>query len=298
MPPLLVTIIPPRVVKRYCPGVQTSDPRRRGIGLGLWLPAAGNGRTGAGFLEWAASVASAAEETGFDSVWLSESSSGAPGRVAHEGYSLLGALAVRSGRVHLGVVPTAAECRPPSILAKIVTGIDVISHGRAVLSLDDGSSGGWGPERLTEALEVCRSVLEDERPTFTGRCYSLDGAVNRPAPVQQGGIPVVVFVRGSGPGRTGVLEVAARCADAVVVDGGGGGVREAVATLGAVADASGRSRTSVCGTFTVSADPAALADAAAELAEMRSAGASGCLVSVTGPCDPAAVETVGRALRS
>ena len=141
-------------------------------------------------------------------------------------------------------------------------------------------------------------MLEDERPTFSGRCYSLDGAVNRPAPVQQGGIPVVVFVHGSGPGRTGVLEVAARWADAVVVDGGGGGVREALATIGAVAAASGRSRTSVYGCLTVTAAPPALGDAAAELAELRSAGADGCLVRVTGPCDPVAVGTIGRALRS
>ncbi len=286
------------MVKRYCPGVQTADPSRSaGIGLGLWLPAAGNGHTGAGFLDWATSVASAAEETGFDSVWVSESAPGAPGRMAHEGYSLLGAFAVRSGRVRLGLVPAGAERRPPSILAKIVTGIDVISHGHAVLSLDDGSAGGWGPERLAEALQVCRSVLEDERPTFTGCCYSLDGAINRPGPVQQGGIPVVVFVHGSGPARTGVLELAAEWADAVVVDGGSGGVREAVATIGAVAGTSGRSRTSVCGRLTVTAAPAGLEGAAAELAELRSAGARGCLVSVTGPCDLPAVETIGRTLR-
>ncbi len=287
------------MVKRYCPGVQTTDPARgRGIGLGLWLAAAGVDRSGAALLDRAASAASAAEQTGFDSVWLSESAPGAQGRITHEGYSLLGALAVRTGRAHLGVVPARAVGRPPSILAKIVTGIDVISHGRAVLSLDGGSTGGWGIERLAEALEVSRSVLEDERPTFAGRFYSLDGAVNRPPPVQDGGIPVVVFVHGSGPGRTGVLEVAARCADAVVVDGGGRGVQEAVATMAAVAGASGPSGTSVCGTLTAGADPPALADAAAELAEMCSAGASGCLVRVTGPCDPATVEMVGRALRS
>jgi len=287
------------VVKRYCPGVQTTDPARSGgIGLGLCLPAGGNGHGGAGLLDWAASAASAAEETGFDSVWLSESVPGAPGRVAHEGYSLLGALAVRTASLRLGVVPAAAETRPPSILAKIATGIDVISQGRAVLSLDDGTSDGWGPERLAEALEVCRSVLEDERPTFTGRWYSLKGASDRPAPVQQGGIPVVVFVHGPGPRRTGVLEVAARRADAVVVDGGGGGVREAVATIGAVPGRSGRSRASVCGSLTVTAAPPGLAAVATELAELRSAGASGCLVRVSGPCDPAAVGAIGRALRS
>jgi alkanesulfonate monooxygenase SsuD/methylene tetrahydromethanopterin reductase-like flavin-dependent oxidoreductase (luciferase family) len=287
------------VVKHYCPGVQTAGlASNAGIGLGLWLAAVGKVDTGAGLLERAASAAAAAEATGFDSVWLSESALGAPGRVAREGYPLLGALAVRTGRARLGVVPVAAEKRSPSILAKIVTGIDVISHGRAVLSLDDGSSGGWPPDRLAEALQVCRSVLEDERPTFTGRFYALDGAVNRPAPVHQGGIPVVVFVRGSGPRRDDVLEVAARWADVVVVEGGGGGVREAVATIRAIAGASGLSRASVCGCLAVTVSPAALAAAAAELAELRSAGASGCLVRLTDPCDPSAVQTIGRALRS
>src|SRR5664279_6125836 len=101
----------------------------------------------------AAAVAEAAERAGFDSLFVSESP-GSPTRLlptdagrspvprgdAFELYSLLGALAARSRSLHLGAVPFGAERRAPAVLAKIVTTVDVISHGRGVLAL------GWEAE--------------------------------------------------------------------------------------------------------------------------------------------------------
>ena len=74
---------------------------------------------------------------------------------------------------------------------------------------------------------MSRAVLVDEHPTFAGRIYAIDDAVNRPAPVQPGGVPIVVFVHGDGPARAALLGEAARLADAVAVDGGPDGVRAA-----------------------------------------------------------------------
>jgi alkanesulfonate monooxygenase SsuD/methylene tetrahydromethanopterin reductase-like flavin-dependent oxidoreductase (luciferase family) len=259
----------------------------RFAGLGLWLAPPATGVGDDHLLERAVAAAAAAPG-GTGSLWVSESTPAAATTVPYEAYSLLGALAVRVAALRLGVVADGVERRAPSILAKIVTGVDVISHGRAVLSLDADGGDRAGAERLSEALTVCRMVLEDEHPAFAGRIYSVDGAVNRPAPVQPGGVPIVVFVHGRGPARRALLDEAARTADAVAVDGGPDGVRDAV---GAVAvhprpDTGPDRRVEVLGMVGAGVGPARVADAVADL---RSAGATGCLVGVPHPWEPATV---------
>ncbi len=264
-----------------------ATPARFG-GVGLWLepPAAGT----LGVLDRAADASAACERAGLGSLWVSESP-GPPGAgTLYEAYSLLGALAVRSERVRLGVVAEGTERRAPSILAKIVTGVDVISHGRGVLALDGDCTTGSDAERLSEALIVSRAVLVDELPTYAGRIYSVDGAVNRPAPVQSGGVPIVVFLHGSGPGRGAMFDVAARTADAVVVDGGADGVRDACRYLG---DRAGE-RSEPLGPLEVLGRTEAGADGsgaigrptADEVGAIRRAGATGCLVGLPYPWDP------------
>jgi alkanesulfonate monooxygenase SsuD/methylene tetrahydromethanopterin reductase-like flavin-dependent oxidoreductase (luciferase family) len=260
-------------------------------GLGLWLAAPDDGDPVVRILERATAAARAAERAGFGSVWVSESAADGPGGVPYEAYSLLGALAVATGRVRLGAVTDGTERRAPSILAKIVTGVDVISHGRAILSLDGDGAAEADPERLDEASSVCRVVLRDESPTYSGRIYTVDGAVNRPRPVQAGGVPIVVFVHGDGPGRSGVLEVAVRSTDAVVVDGGADGVRDAVR---AVAEhrrggAGPAGRVEVVGTARGGAE-AGLLGLGEQVRSVRAAGGTGCLVCIPYPWDPEIVE--------
>ncbi len=271
---------------------------RRFGGLGLWLAAPdddGAGVPADGIFAMATAAAEAAERSGFGSMWVSESVGVGSVGVPFEAYSLLGGLAVTTGRIHLGAAADGVERRPPSILAKIVTGVDVISHGRAVLSLDGECSEEADPERLDEATTVCRAVLRDDLPTYSGRIYTIDGAVNRPRPVQDGGVPIVVFVHGSGPGRAGLLEVAARSADAIVADSGADGVRDAVH---AVAD-HGRGSTAtdgpaeVVGTVGVHADgPGGIGG---QVGDVRAAGATGCIVRIPYPWDPGVVEELSAA---
>ena len=45
------------------------------------------------------------------------------------------------------------------MLAKIVTAVDVLARGRAVLSLDGDTARDGDADRLEEALEVTRAVL-------------------------------------------------------------------------------------------------------------------------------------------
>lgn len=155
----------------------------------------------------------------------------------YEAYSLLGALATRTQSVRLGALPADSEPRSPSIVCKILTAVDVISHGRSILTLGSGSgAGSESIERLDEQLRVCRTILDDEYPEFRGRFFSVSGAVNRPPPVQRGGLPLVVVLGTSerdSPGeiRTELLRLAARFADALVLSGATDVLRETVTAM-------------------------------------------------------------------
>jgi len=276
------------------PSTPPAPPRLGGTALWLEAPSAPT-RTGAdGVLGSAVAAVAAAERAGIGTVWVSESPVAGGTATPYEAYSLLGALATTSERARLGVIADRGERRAPSILAKIVTGVDVISHGRSVLGLDGDCSSPTDAERLSEALTVCRAVLVDDHPTYAGRIYSVDDAVNRPAPVQAGGVPLVVFLRGDGPGREPLLDVAARLADAVVVDGGAVVVAEACAAVAARADAGDRPQgaAEVLGRIGSVGPVAAAVDA---VADVRAAGAGGCLVGIPFPWDPRDVEAVASA---
>src|SRR5580700_1191325 len=79
--------------------------------------------------------ARAAEDAGYDSVWVMDHffqlpPLGGPTQPMLEAYTLLGALAARTSAVRLGTLVTGVTYRNPAYLAKIVTTLDVISGGR------------------------------------------------------------------------------------------------------------------------------------------------------------------------
>lgn len=139
-----------------------------------------------------------------------------------EAYTLLGALAARTERVGLATMVTGVTYRNPAILAKQTTTLDVISKGRAVLGIGaawhDVEHVGLGVDfppikermdRLEEAVQICRLMFTEERPSFSGRYYQIEEALNYPRPIQRGGPPILVG--GSGERRT--LRIVASYAD-------------------------------------------------------------------------------------
>jgi F420-dependent oxidoreductase-like protein len=176
----------------------------------------------------------AAERSGFESVWVMDHfwqlpALGGPDEPILEAYTLLGALAARTERVRLGTLVTGVTYRNPALLAKMVTTLDVISKGRAILGIGaawyEEEHDGYGfdfpaarerLDRLEEAVQICRALLRDERPTFTGTHYSTRDARNVPAPIQPGGVPIMIG--GSGERRT--LKLVAQYADMCNVSGG------------------------------------------------------------------------------
>ncbi|MGD0873704.1 MAG: LLM class F420-dependent oxidoreductase [Acidimicrobiales bacterium] len=175
-----------------------------------------------------AQIAVAAEESGFDSLWVMDhfyqiGNIGPRTDPMFEAYSLLSAIAARTERTSLGAMVTGVTYRNPAYLAKVVTTLDVISSGRAILGIgaawnDDEHAGygfGFPPvtermERLEEALQICRAMFTKEAPSFTGRYYSISGALNNPRPIRPAGIPILV----GGSGERKTLRLVATYADA------------------------------------------------------------------------------------
>jgi alkanesulfonate monooxygenase SsuD/methylene tetrahydromethanopterin reductase-like flavin-dependent oxidoreductase (luciferase family) len=250
-------------------------------------------------------LAAAAERAGFDSLWVTDAIRAEEAETPvvqaetdgngwrYEAYSLLGALAVHTGSLSLGALPQRADARAPSVLAKIVTTIDVLSHGRSIITLGIGpSSDSVDVQRLAEAIKVCRAVLNDVDPEFVGSFYEIHGAANRPPPVRSGGIPIAVFVNSERQSWSDALEVAARSADAVVVGGNEAAVDRAVGVVRGIAHAEDRSLPAIPVIWTgpllcdrqqsSSEPPVNLTDAVRHIEARIDAGAEGCIVSIDG----------------
>jgi alkanesulfonate monooxygenase SsuD/methylene tetrahydromethanopterin reductase-like flavin-dependent oxidoreductase (luciferase family) len=141
-------------------------------------------------------MAQAAEESGFDSIWIGDHllyrGDGGAERGPWEAWTLLSALAASTERVDLGPLVACAAFHPPGVLAKMAATIDEISGGRFVLGL----GAGWNVEefaafgipydhrvsRFAEAFAIVRGLLDGERVTVGGRYWQADDAVLLPAP--------------------------------------------------------------------------------------------------------------------
>ncbi len=167
-----------------------------------------------------------AEQLGYDSLWTPDHvypSMGATDGPIYEAYSALAAVATMTERATLGLLVGANTFRNPALVAKMVTTIDHISGGRAILGVgagwheqehhDFGFRFGSGPRErlrwLREALPIMRGMLDGERPTIDGERYHVREAINEPAPLQR---HLPVLVAGGGPKVT--LGLVARYADA------------------------------------------------------------------------------------
>jgi F420-dependent oxidoreductase-like protein len=139
-----------------------------------------------------------AEASGFDTVLVMDHfyqlpGIGSPDNPMLEAYTTLGALAGATSTVQLSTLVTGNTYRNPPMLAKTVTTLDVVSKGRAVL----GIGAGWFErehndfgyefgtfthrfERLEEALNIIAPMLRGENPTFAGKWYQVENAMNNP----------------------------------------------------------------------------------------------------------------------
>ena len=141
-----------------------------------------------------------------------------------DGYTFLGFAAGRSQRAKLQLMVTGVTYRHPGLLAKIVTTLDVLSGGRAILGIgaawNEQEHLGLGVpfpstseryERLDETLSICGQMWSDDNGAFEGRHYQLAETLNSPQNVSSP--HPEIMIGGMGPKKT--LRLAARHAQAV-----------------------------------------------------------------------------------
>ncbi|MEI6497077.1 MAG: LLM class F420-dependent oxidoreductase [Actinomycetota bacterium] len=209
-----------------------------------------------------ATIATTAEASGFDSVWVMDHfyqlpMLGQPNQEMFEAYTLLTALAARTSRVRLGAMVGGMTYRNPAFLAKTVTGLDVISRGRAIWGIGAGwfemEHNAYGYEfgsftdrfeKLEEGLQIAKSMFVNEHTTFAGKWFSVNEAMNVPKPVQAGGPPVLI----GGSGEKKTLRMVAQYGDACNVFGDAATVRHLMGVLDGHCERLGRDPGSICRT--------------------------------------------------
>lgn len=205
----------------------------------------------------------AAEKSGFDSVWAMDhlhqiSTVGEPDEPILEAYTTLAALAPLTSTVRLGALVSACGFRNPALLAKMVTTIDVISRGRAVLGIGAGwhaeeyhaygfefPSPGTRLRQLEDAVRVCRAMFASPAGASSVDSDSINGALNMPPPVQTGGPPILI----GGGGEKVLLPLVARLADACNFFGAPATVRHKIAVLDRACAAIGRDSAEITKTW-------------------------------------------------
>lgn len=160
---------------------------------------------------------------------------GDPTGPIYEGWTLLSALAARTERLRLGLLVSSNRLRPPAILAKIATTVDVISSGRLTLGIGAGSrpdipwarheydahglpyaDGRDATASLAEACTIIRRIWTETEPfDYQGTYHQLTGAFGNPKPVQHPHPPILIGGR-----STATLRIAAEHADVWNCPGG------------------------------------------------------------------------------
>ncbi len=138
-----------------------------------------------------------------------------------EAWTLLAAMAAETSKIRLSPLVCCYGYRRPTILAKMVTTVDIISGGRVIFGIGAGwheaeFKGFMGKfptpgRRLTglkETIEIAKGMFSNERFSYNGKLYKVDNVLNSPQPIQK---PIPIMVGGGGESRT--MRYAARYGD-------------------------------------------------------------------------------------
>jgi F420-dependent oxidoreductase-like protein len=169
-------------------------------------------------------LAQAADAGPFESIWVYDHFHTVPmptDEPTYEAWSMMAAFAASTSRVRLGQMCTCIGYRNPAYLAKVAATTDVVSGGRVEMGIGAGwyehewRAYGYGfpgaGDRLgmlDEGVQIMHQLWTTGKATLDGKYYQVDGAISRPLPAQEGGIPL--WIAGGGEKRT--LRIAARYA--------------------------------------------------------------------------------------
>ncbi len=171
-----------------------------------------------------ATLAQQADEGPWESLWVYDHFHTTPvpsEEATHEAWTLMAAFAAATSRVRLGQMCTCMGYRNPAYLAKVAATVDAVSGGRVEMGIGGGwyehewRAYGYGfPEvrdrlaMLREGVEIMHQAWTTGTATLDGKHYQVDGAIVRPLPLQEGGIPFWI----AGGGEKVTLKIAARYA--------------------------------------------------------------------------------------
>ncbi len=137
----------------------------------------------------------------------------------HDPYVLLGALAVQTQSLRLGLA-TSGYTRHPAVTAAALASLQELSQGRAFITLVAGGSMTLGPMGIDRAapLAVARETMEILRRLWTGETVNWKGqryALDR-ARLAMGAQHIPIWMAARGPK---MLELAGEMADGIVLMG-------------------------------------------------------------------------------
>lgn len=167
-----------------------------------------------------AEISVAADQSGFSSLWVMDhffqvgQGYGAFDEPMLEAYAALSYMAAVTEKVKLGTMVTGSFYRHPGILIKIVTTLDILSGGRAMLGIGSGwyrrEAEGLGVRfpaslnelvgRFEENILIAKHMWSDDRTPFEGKYYSLKEPICVPQPISKPHPPILIA--GSGEKKT------------------------------------------------------------------------------------------------
>jgi F420-dependent oxidoreductase-like protein len=259
-------------------------------------------------------VVVAADHAGLDTVWVSDHllqadpTTSAGDTEMLEAYTTLGFLAARTERVRLGTMVTGVTYRPPALLVKAVTTLDVLSGGRAWLGIGAGYHSSEAQAmglplpsvaerfgRLEETLRLAHRMWAGDDTEFQGTHYQLQRPVNSPNSLRRPHPPILI----GGMGERRTLPLVARYADACNlfdIPDGGTTIRHKLAVLADHCAAVGRPYEEIDKTVSMRLEPGEPADAfARRCTELADLGIDHAVVIMSAAFTADAVATLGDA---
>ncbi len=203
-------------------------------------------------------AARAAEDAGFDSIWVYDHFHTVPvptEETTFEAWTITAGLVRDTQRVRVGQMVTCNGYRSPALLAKMASTVDAMSNGRLICGLGAGwyehewRAYGYGfpdvPVRMgmfREACEVIHQMWTADAPVFQGKYYTLDQPINRPRGAGNGHPEMWI----GGGGEKVTLKLVAQYADGCNVGGGNPDtIRQKVAVLRGHCETLGRDSSTI-----------------------------------------------------
>jgi F420-dependent oxidoreductase-like protein len=172
------------------------------------------------------------EQTGFDSIWVYDHFHTVPEpsmNTTFECWTITATLARDTKRINVGQMVSCNGYRNPALFAKIASTVDVASHGRLYAGFGAGwyehewRAYGYGfpetKERMAmfrEAVQIIHRMWTEDKPTFSGKHYTIDEPINEPKNAGKHKVPLWI----GGGGEKVTLKLVAKYADACNVGGG------------------------------------------------------------------------------